>query len=191
MKVRVIGAGLAGSEAAIYLAKKGYEIDLYEMRPKVQTGAHKTDLPAEFVCSNSLGSSDILSASGLLIEEGMRLGSELFKTAKECSVPSGNSLSIDRFGFSQKIKEKIENLKNINIINEKFDNIDTNIPTIIATGPLTERILAQNIKELFGEDDFKFFDAIAPIVEKESIDFNKAFYASRCERLLAFSYQNS
>ena len=179
MKIRVIGAGLAGSEAAIYLAKKGYEIDLFEMRPKVQTGAHKTDLPAEFVCSNSLGSLDILSASGLLIEEGIRLGSELFKTAKECSVPSGNSLSIDRFGFSKKIKEKIDNLKNINIINEKFDTLDINIPTIIATGPLTEKTLAQNIKELFGENDFKFFDAIAPIVEKESIDFNKAFYASR------------
>lgn len=179
MKVRVIGAGLAGSEAAIYLSKLGYDVDLYEMRPKFQTGAHKTSLPAELVCSNSLGSSDVLSASGLLIEEGIRLGSTLFNIAKQCSVPSGNSLSIDRMGFSEEIQKIINNSNNIKIINEKYDEIDTNIPTIIATGPLTESKLAQNIKDLFNENDFKFFDAIAPIVEKDSINFEKAFYASR------------
>lgn len=179
MKIRVIGAGLAGCEAAIYLSKCGYNVDLYEMRPKYQTGAHKTSLPAELVCSNSLGSSDILSASGLLIEEGIRLDSTLFKIAKNCAVPSGNSLSIDRFGFSEEIQKIINNSNNIKIINEKFDSIDTNIPTIIATGPLTEKTLAQNIKELFNQNDFKFFDAIAPIVEKDSINFEKAFFASR------------
>ncbi len=181
MKIRIIGAGLAGSEAAIYLASKGYEVELFEMRPKFQTGAHKTDLPAEFVCSNSLGSLDLLSASGLLIEEGIRLGSTLFKVAKECSVPSGNSLSIDRIGFSEKIKEIIDNL-NIKIINEKYDKIDTSIPTIIATGPLTENALSKNIKETFTQDDYHFFDAIAPIIEKDSIDFSKAFYASRWDK---------
>lgn len=181
-KVRVIGMGLAGSEASIYLAKKGYEVELFEMRPKVQTGAHKTDLPAEFVCSNSLGSIDTTSASGLLKEEGLRLGSTLFKTAFECKVPSGNSLSIDRFGFSEKIKEIISSFENIKIINEKYDKIDTTIPTIIATGPLTDKALAQNIKEEFQEDNFHFFDAVAPIIEKNSINFNKAFFASRWDK---------
>lgn len=181
-KVRVIGAGLAGSEAAIYLAKKGYSVDLYEMRPKFQTGAHKSSYPAELVCSNSLGSLDLLSASGLLKEEAINLGSTLFQYAKKCAVPSGNSLSIDRFGFCEEIKKIIESFKNIKIINEKYDKIDPSIPTIIATGPLSAEELAQNIKEEFGQENFHFFDAIAPIVEKDSIDFNKAFWASRWDK---------
>ena len=181
-KIRIIGAGLAGSEAAIYLAKKGYEIDLFEMRPKYKTGAHTSSYPAELVCSNSLGSLDILSASGLLKEEATRLGSTLFDTAKKCAVPSGNSLSIDRFGFCEEIKKIIESFSNINWINEKYEKIDPSIPTIIATGPLSANELAQNIKEEFGEESFHFFDAIAPIVEKDSIDFNKAFWASRWDK---------
>ncbi len=181
-KIRVIGAGLAGSEAAIYLAKKGYNIDLFEMRPKYQTGAHTTDYPAEFVCSNSLGSTDVLSASGLLKQEAILLGSTLFPTAVKNKVPSGNSLSIDRFGFCKEIKEIINSFNNISIVNEKYEKIDPSIPTIIATGPLTANELAKNIKEEFGEDDFHFYDAIAPIIEKDSIDFNKAFYASRWDK---------
>lgn len=181
-KIRIIGAGLAGSEAAIYLAKKGYEIDLIEMRPKYQTGAHTTSYPAEFVCSNSLGSSDILSASGLLKKEALELGSTLFQTAINCKVPSGNSLSIDRFGFCEEIKKIIDSYKNINLLVEKYEKIDPSIPTIIATGPLSAKELSQNIKEEFGEDNFHFFDAIAPIVEKDSIDFSKAFYASRWDK---------
>ncbi len=181
-KIRVIGAGLAGSEAAIYLAKKGYNVDLFEMRPKYQTGAHTTDYPAEFVCSNSLGSLDILSASGLLKQEAIELGSTLFPTAIKNKVPSGNSLSIDRFGFCKEIKEIINSLSNITTINEKYEKIDTSIPTIIATGPLSAKELAQNIKEEFGENDFHFYDAIAPIIEKDSIDFTKAFYASRWDK---------
>ncbi|MBQ8634774.1 methylenetetrahydrofolate--tRNA-(uracil(54)-C(5))-methyltransferase (FADH(2)-oxidizing) TrmFO [bacterium] len=181
-KVRIIGAGLAGSEAAIYLAKKGYEIDLFEMRPKYKTGAHTTDYPAELVCSNSLGSLDILSASGLLKEEATRLGSTLFEIAKKCAVPSGNSLSIDRFGFCEEVKKIIDSYKNIKLINEKYEKIDASIPTIIATGPLSAKELAQNIKEEFGNDNFHFFDAIAPIVEKDSIDFSKAFWASRWDK---------
>ncbi len=182
MEVNIIGAGLAGSEAAIYLANRGYTVNLIEMRPKYQTGAHKTGLPAEFVCSNSLGSSDTLSASGLLKEEGSRLGSTLFKIAKEFSVPSGSSLSIDRFGFCEKIKEIIDSNKNINYKIEKYDKIDTSKPTIIATGPLTEKELSEDIKRVFGEEHFHFYDAIAPIVEKDTIDFNKAFYASRWDK---------
>lgn len=181
-KIRVIGAGLAGSEAAIYLAKKGYNIDLFEMRPKYQTGAHTTDYPAEFVCSNSLGSTDVLSASGLLKQEAILLGSTLFPAAVKNRVPSGNSLSIDRFGFCKEIKEIINSFNNISIVNEKYEKIDPSIPTIIATGPLTANELAKNIKEEFGEDDFHFYDAIAPIIEKDSIDFNKAFYASRWDK---------
>ncbi len=181
-KVRIIGAGLAGSEAAIYLAKKGYEIDLIEMRPKYKTGAHTSDYPAELVCSNSLGSTDLLSASGLLKEEALRLGSTLFKVAKQCAVPSGNSLSIDRFGFCEEIKKIISSYSNINWVNEKYEKINPSIPTIIATGPLSANELANNIKEEFGEDNFHFFDAIAPIVEKETINFNKAFWASRWDK---------
>ena len=181
-KIRIIGAGLAGSEAAIYLAKKGYEVDLFEMRPKYQTGAHTTSLPAEFVCSNSLGSIDTLSASGLLKKEAIELGSTLFPVAIEHSVPSGASLSIDRFGFSEKIKKIIESFDNINLINEKYDEIDPNVPTIIATGPLTDRVLSENIKKTFNSEDFHFFDAIAPIIEKDSINFDKAFFASRWDK---------
>ena len=181
-KVKVIGAGLAGSEAAIYLANKGYKVELVEMRPKYTTGAHKTSYPAEFVCSNSLGALDILSASGLLKEEAIKLGSTLFKVAKECAVPSGNSLSIDRFGFSKKIEEIINSNPNITLTNEKYEKLDFSTPTIIATGPLSAKELALSIKETFGEEEFHFYDAIAPIVEKNSIDFNKAFYASRWDK---------
>ena len=181
-KIKIIGAGLAGAEAAIYLANKGYEIDLIEMRPKYQTGAHQTAYPAEFVCSNSLGSLDILNASGLLKEEALRLGSTLIKTAKKCSVPSGNSLSIDRFGFSKEIENIIKSNKKINLIVEKYKKIDTTMPTIIATGPLTAEELTQDIKSEFGESNFHFFDAVAPIVEKKSINFEKAFYASRWDK---------
>lgn len=181
-KIRIVGAGLAGSEAAIYLANKDYEIELIEMRPKFQTGAHTSAYPAELVCSNSLGSLDLLSASGLLKQEAIDLNSTLFKIAKQCSVPSGNSLSIDRFGFCKEMQNIINSHKNIEIINEKYEKIDPTIPTIIATGPLSAKELAQNIKEEFGNENFHFFDAIAPIIEKDSIDFNKAFWASRWDK---------
>ena len=180
--IRVIGAGLAGTEAAIYLAKQGHEVELFEMRPKYQTGAHTTDYPAEFVCSKSLGSLDLLSASGLLKQEAIELGSTLFNVAKQCAVPSGASLSIDRFGFCEEVKKIIDSFENIKIINEKYEKIDPTIPTIIATGPLSAKELAQNFKEVFSEEDFHFFDAIAPIVEKNSINFEKAFWASRWDK---------
>lgn len=181
-KVTVAGAGLAGCEAAIYLAKKGYNVDLIEMRPKYQTGAHKSAYPAELVCSNSLGSTDILSASGLLKKEASLLDSCLFPLASENAVPSGNSLSVDRVSFSLEADKIIRSFKNINIITDKYEKINPNAPTIIATGPLSSSELCKNIQELFNEENFHFYDAIAPIVEKDSIDFTKAFYASRWDK---------
>ena len=181
-RVKVIGAGLAGCEAALQLAKRGFEVDLYEMRPLRTTGAHSTDRPAEFVCSNSLGSLDPTNASGLLKHEMMELGSYLIKVAKEAQVPAGNALAIDREVFSQKVEELINSSGKINFICEEIANIPTDCPTIVASGPLTSDSLADDIKAFTGAEHLHFFDAIAPIVEKDSIDFEKAFYASRYDK---------
>ncbi len=178
-KAIIIGAGLAGSEAALQLAKRGIEIDLYEMRPQKQTGAHKTDKFAEFVCSNSLGSYNTTNASGLLKHEMEKLGSELIPIIFETQVPAGGALAIDRELFSEKVTEKINNNKNINVIREELTQIPQDIPVIIASGPLTSEALSNNIKIFLGEEYLHFFDAIAPIVEKESINFEKAFYLNR------------
>ena len=181
MKVTVAGGGLAGSEAALYLANNDIQVELYEMRPKKTTGAHTGEDFAEFVCSNSLGSVGTNSASGLLKEEALLLGSTLMQEAFNNRVPSGNSLSIDRKGFSAKITELINNHPNITVIREEITLLpDT--PSIIATGPLTSDTLCNEIKKLTGEENFHFFDAIAPIVKKESINFDKAFYASRWDK---------
>lgn len=177
--VAVIGAGLAGSEAALQLAKQGINVDLYEMRPQKTTGAHKTDKYAEFVCSNSLGSSDITNASGLLKKEMQILGGELINIAFDNAVPAGNALAIDREGFSQKVTELIENNPLINIIKQELTEIPQDKNVIIASGPLTSERLADSIKEFTQSEHLHFFDAIAPIIEKESINFDKAFYASR------------
>ncbi|MBO7673077.1 methylenetetrahydrofolate--tRNA-(uracil(54)-C(5))-methyltransferase (FADH(2)-oxidizing) TrmFO [bacterium] len=176
--VNVIGAGLAGSEAALQLANRGIKVNLYEMRPKKSTGAHKTDKFAEFVCSNSLGSSDITNASGLLKREMEILGSELIKIAYECRVPAGGALAIDRELFSAKVTEKIRSNPLITVINEEVKEIPET-PTIIASGPLTSEDFANKIKEFTQNEHLHFFDAIAPIVDVESINFDKAFYASR------------
>ena len=136
MKVNVIGAGLAGSEAALQLAKRGFKVNLYEMRPKVETGAHTTQDCAEFVCSNSLGSYDITNGSGLLKHEMEILGGELIEIAKDCAVPAGNALAIDRHKFSQTVTQKIEQNPNINLIREEITQIPET-PTIIASGPCT------------------------------------------------------
>ena len=179
MKVKVIGGGLAGSEAALQLAKKGIEVDLYEMRPKIQTGAHKTDKLAEFVCSNSLGSLDITNASGLLKKEIQMLGGFLIEEAIKAKVPSGGALGIDRVLFSNNVTKLIEQNPKINIIREEIKEIPTDCPVIIASGPLTSPALAEQIKTLTGEEHLYFFDAIAPIVEKDSINFDKAFCQNR------------
>lgn len=181
-KVTIIGAGLAGSESAIYLADKGIKVDLIEMRPNKTTGAHKTGYCAEFVCSNSLGAVDITSASGLLKEEMKLLGSTLIKEAFLNSVPSGSSLSIDRFGFSKKITDIIKNHPNINFIEDEIIELPDNGINIVATGPLTSKNLADDIIKKTGSNNFSFYDAVAPIVKKSSINFDKAFYASRWDK---------
>ena len=179
MKVKVIGGGLAGSEAALQLAKENIEVDLYEMRPKIQTGAHKTDKLAEFVCSNSLGSLNITNASGLLKKEMQMLGGFLIEEALKAKVPSGGALGIDRVLFSDNVTKLIEQNPLINIKREEIKEIPTDSPVLIASGPLTSPKLAEQIKTLTGEEHLYFFDAIAPIVEKESINFDKAFYQNR------------
>lgn len=178
-KVAVIGAGLAGSEAALQLAKNNIYVDLYEMRPNTTTGAHKTDKFAEFVCSNSLGSYDITNASGLLKHEMEELGSILMPIIFQCQVPAGGALAIDRELFSKTVTDLINSNPYINVIREEVTSIDTENPVIIASGPLTSETLSEKIREFIGEDYLYFFDAIAPIIEKDSIDFNKAFYMNR------------
>ncbi len=178
-KVIIIGAGLAGSEAALQLAKQNIDVDLYEMRPVKTTGAHKTDKYAEFVCSNSLGSSDVTNASGLLKKEMQILGGELINIAFDNAVPAGNALAIDREGFSEKVTELIENNPHINVIKEEITEIPQDKNVIIASGPLTSDDLANSIKDFTKNEHLHFFDAIAPIIEKDSINFDKAFYASR------------
>ena len=181
MKVKVIGAGLAGSEAAFQLAKRGIEVELYEMRPEKSTGAHKTGKFAEFVCSNSLGAADCSNASGLLKKEMELLGGELIKIARECSVPAGSALAIDRELFSETVTKRIEAEPNITVIKEEVGEIpEGNV--IMASGPLTSDTLAQSIKNFTESEHLYFFDAIAPIVEKDSINFDIAFWASRYDK---------
>ena len=182
MEVIIIGAGLAGSEAALQLAKRNIKVKLYEMRPEKTTGAHVTENCAEFVCSNSLGSADITNASGLLKAEMQELGGELIKVAYECRVPAGNALAIDRVGFSKKVTELIESNENIELIREELKEIPSDKPVIIASGPLTSDDLANKIQEFTKSEHLHFFDAIAPIVEKDSIDFDIAFWASRYDK---------
>lgn len=181
MKVNVIGAGLAGSEAALQLANRGFRVNLYEMRPLVKTGAHTTDACAEFVCSNSLGSYDITNGSGLLKHEMEILGGELIKIAKTCSVPAGNALAIDRHLFSNTVTDRIKQNPNISLHRTEVTKIPET-PTIIASGPLTSSDLANSIKAFTKSEYLHFFDAIAPIVEIDSINFDIAFWASRYDK---------
>lgn len=182
MEVIIIGAGLAGSEAALQLAKQDIKVKLYEMRPQKMTGAHVSEDCAEFVCSNSLGSNDITNASGLLKHEMELLGGELIKIANENKVPAGNALAIDRKGFSQKVTKLIEQNKNIELIREELTEIPSDVPVIITSGPLTSDNLADKIKEFTKAEHLHFFDAIAPIIEKDSVNFDVAFWASRYDK---------
>lgn len=181
MEVSVIGAGLAGSEAALQLAKRGIKVNLYEMRPKKTTGAHVSEDCAEFVCSNSLGSADCSNASGLLKKEMQMLGGELINIAFDCQVPAGGALAIDRELFSKTVTDRIKNEPYINIIRDEVEKIPDGY-VIIASGPLTSEKLADDIKDFTQSEHLHFFDAIAPIVEKDSINFEKAFYASRYDK---------
>ena len=181
LEVKVIGAGLAGSEAALQLAKRGIKVKLYEMRPNKTTGAHVGSDCAEFVCSNSLGSSDITNASGLLKKEMQMLGGELIQIAIENSVPAGNALAISRKDFSKAVTKKIEENPNIELIRKEiFEIPDGNV--IVASGPLTSDTLVESIKQFTQSEHLHFFDAIAPIVELDTIDFDKAFWASRYDK---------
>lgn len=180
-EVKIIGAGLAGSEAALQLSKRGIKVKLYEMRPNKTTGAHVTGDCAEFVCSNSLGSADVSNASGLLKQEMSFLGSELLKIAYKNAVPAGNALAIAREDFSNAVTEKIANDSNIELIREEIEKIpDGNV--IIASGPLTSDKFADAIQKFTQSEHLHFFDAIAPIVEVDSINFDKAFWASRYDK---------
>lgn len=178
-KITVIGAGLAGCEAAFTIANSGIEVELIEMKPERYTPAHKSPLFAELVCSNSLKAARVDSAAGLLKEEMRWLGSVCMLAAEKASVAAGGALAVDRDKFSAFITEKIKNHKNISVTNKTVTEIDENSITVIATGPLTDGALAEKITELTGQNSLSFFDAAAPIVTAESIDMSKAFFASR------------
>ena len=184
----VIGAGLAGCEAAYQIAKNGIKVKLYEMKPKKFSPAHTNKDLAEIVCSNSFKSNLLTNACGLLKEELRMLDSLLIKCADETKVPAGQALAVDRERFSHLVTEKIKQMKNIELIEEEIgenihleDLIQENI-VIIATGPLTSDKLSKEIMKLTGEDKLFFFDAAAPIIEKNSIDFNIAFYGNRYDQ---------
>jgi tRNA:m(5)U-54 methyltransferase len=176
--VIVIGAGLAGSEAVYQLAKRGYNVKLYEMRPMKMTSAHKTEGFAELICSNSLRAAGIENAVGLLKEEMRKLDSLIIKAADATRVEAGGALAVDRDAFSKYITDTIKNMKNVEIIYEEVTKIPDG-PVIIASGPLTSDSLHIEIQNLLGENYMYFYDAIAPIVTYDSIDMNKVFLASR------------
>ena len=176
--INVIGGGLAGSEVAYQIAKRGIKVRLYEMKPIKFSPAHSSENLAEIVCSNSLKSNLLTNACGLLKEELRRLDSLLIKCADETAVPAGQALAVDRDEFSKLVTKKIEENENIEIIKEEVTTIPDGI-TIIATGPLTSDALSSEIAKLTGEEKLFFYDAAAPIVTKESIDMNNAFTADR------------
>ena len=181
-KVKIIGAGLAGSEASYQLAKRGFEVELYEQKPAKFSDAHKNQNFAELVCSNSLKSNALTNACGLLKEELRLLDSLVIKVADSVKVPSGEALSVDRDLFSKKITETLLAMPNIKIYHECVENINFDEPTIIASGPLTDSKLFESLKTKLGADDCYFFDAVAPIVDKNSLDDSHYFVANRYDK---------
>ena len=179
LKINIVGAGLAGSECALYLANKGYKVNLYDIKEKSMTPAHHSTNFAEIVCSNSLKSDDENTASGVFKRELLLLGSELLKTAYEVKVPAGQALAVDRDEFSLRITEKLKSHKNINIFCEDVNNFESDAITIIATGPLSTENMCNALKSKIGEDFLYFYDAATPIISAESVDMNKAFFAAR------------
>ena len=175
----IIGGGLAGSEAAWQAANRGAKVTLYEMRPKEMTQAHKTGGLAELVCSNSLGSADILNAPGILKEEMRRLNSLIIRVADDVRVPAGSALAVDREQFSFKITQALEEHPNIRILREEITEIPTDCLCILATGPLTSDKLSQAIAQLTHTKHLYFYDAISPIVDADSINMDVVFLASR------------
>ncbi len=179
--VNIIGAGLAGSEACYQLAKRGFKVRLYEMRPKKTTEAHQTPHFAELVCSNSLRSNSIENGVGLLKEEMRVLDSLIIKTADLTQIPAGGALAVDRESFPQMVTEQISKFENVEIVEKEVIDIPNGY-TIIASGPLTSPKLSQKIQRMLGHDYFYFYDAAAPIVDKDSIDFNKVYLKSRYDK---------
>ena len=187
--ITVVGGGLAGSEATYQIAKRGIKVRLYEMKPNNFSPAHSNNNLAEIVCSNSFKSNLHTNACGLLKEELRNLDSLLIKVADETAVPAGQALAVDREVFSKKVTEALENMENVEIIRQEVGKDDLSIEelskdgiVIIATGPLTSDALSKQILELTGEDDLHFYDAAAPIIFKDSIDMNIAFYGNRYEQ---------
>jgi methylenetetrahydrofolate--tRNA-(uracil-5-)-methyltransferase len=179
-KVRIIGAGLAGVEAAWQAARFGIEVELWEMRPAVSTPAHRTDLFAELICSNSLRAQSMENAVGLLKEELRRLGSLIMECADRTAIPAGGALAVDRHGFSAMVTEKIKAHPQIHVIRKEVREIPlTDGAVVIATGPLTSPAMAESIRQLTSSDALYFYDAAAPIVMEESLDASKIFRASR------------
>jgi len=179
--VNIIGAGLAGSEAAYQLSKRGFKVNLYEMRPKKMTPAHTSGDFGELVCSNSMRGDQLENAVGTLKKELTMLDSIVIETAYQHSVPAGAALAVDREGFKQDLTAKIKALPNVTVINEEVESIPDG-PTIIATGPLTSDALSEDIAKFLGEEKLYFYDAAAPIIEKDSIDMTKAYFKSRYDK---------
>lgn len=179
--VNVIGAGLAGSEAAWQIAQAGVEVRLYEMRPKKSTEAHHTAQFAELVCSNSLRGNSLQNAVGVLKEEMRRLNSVILTSADATSVPAGGALAVDRETFSKMVTEKVKNHPLVTVIEEEVTDFPEGI-TVVATGPLTSEGLSKTIKEFNGSEGFYFYDAAAPIIEKSSINFDKVYLKSRYDK---------
>lgn len=179
-KAKVIGAGLAGSEAAWQLANRGIDVELYEMKPLRRSPAHHRDSFAELVCSNSLRSDRLQNGAGLMKEEMRRLGSLIMECADACRVPAGGALAVDREGFTETVTDRIKNHPNITVIHEEMDSIPES-PAIVATGPLTDGALYNAIEEFFGVS-LHFYDAAAPVVRADSLNMDKVFRASRYER---------
>jgi methylenetetrahydrofolate--tRNA-(uracil-5-)-methyltransferase len=177
----VVGGGLAGCEAAWQVAERGLRVNLFEMRPGVMTGAHRTAFLGELVCSNSLGSNLPDRASGLLKSELKLLNSLLIDCAEKTAVPAGGALAVDRVEFSKLITQRLENHRNIRVVREEVTDIPVE-PAVIASGPLTSKMLVESIEKLTGHDHLFFFDAISPIVSADTIDMNRAFRYSRYER---------
>ncbi|WP_434082506.1 FADH(2)-oxidizing methylenetetrahydrofolate--tRNA-(uracil(54)-C(5))-methyltransferase TrmFO [Cohnella hashimotonis] len=180
--VTVVGAGLAGSEAAWQIASQGVPVKLYEMRPVRKTPAHHTDRFAELVCSNSLRANGLTNAVGVLKEEMRLLQSLILSAADRHAVPAGGALAVDREGFSGEVTSRLREHPLVTVINEELSAIPRDEIVVIATGPLTSPELSAQIKDLFGEEYFYFYDAAAPIVEKDSIDMDKVFLASRYDK---------
>ena len=179
LKINIIGAGLAGSECALTLANLGFKVNLYDIKKEKMSPAHHSTNYAEIVCSNSFKSDDENTASGVFKRELTQLGSVLIETAYNCRVPAGQALAIDREKFSDIITEKIKNNKNITLFCEDVGSFEKDAITVVATGPLSSENMCNALKSEIGEDFFYFYDAAAPIISAESIDMNKAFFASR------------